>query len=367
VRDLAIFLVISAACSDPAVELQIELPANASQWDTSCVTSIEVRAVGQHYPVDPTDFTSAVLQLPSAAPTYADIHDMIRDKVVLDLPKTGLAGVSVTGWSAPANFQQPADSWYPTADLAFFAKEGYIGQDVIELPIVPNVSCAKTPVRVRIVDLFALVAAGSSASCSSVTTLTDNASWSGAGTIVPRWFGSGLEFYGDQSSALAMANLVAFSAPTQVGPDSCFALTGSDDTGTSTGCIARGPSVCAGAGELEIAATNYNAAGAADQTLRKTLPGIIFGSVWTDQATKTPIAGATVGVDPKHAKVFYIDPNASGQFTVRGDQSGTGPSGMFVVYADAIVQATITGGGKTRTLALGATEHSTAGVLVVMQ
>jgi hypothetical protein len=364
-RKLGCFVVLCVACTDPVIELRLDLPANASQWDTSCVTSIEVRAVGHHYPLDPNDFTSTVLELPGAAPTYTAVHDVIRDKVSLELPPSGLAGISLVGWSTPANWHA-SDNWYPTPELAFFAHQGYIGQDVVDLPVVPNISCAKTPVKVRVVDLFALVASGSSTGCQTAMRYTDNQGWSGVGTIVPKAFGTGVEFYGAQSFATGTNSLAQFSGSTQVGPQSCLALIGSDDTGTSTGCVVPGPSVCAGPGELEIAATTYGAVDAADQTLRHTLPGIIFGSVWNDQPTKTPIAGATVTVDSKHAKVVYIDPTDASHFTVRGDQSGTGASGMFVVYTDAIVQATIKGNGKTRTLALGASEHSSAGVLVVL-
>jgi len=115
-RKLASLVVVSVACTDPVIELRLDLPADASRWDTSCVTSIEVRALGQHYPLDPKDFTSTVLEIPGPAPTYTAVHELIRDKVALDLPASGLAGVSLVGWSVPANWHEP-DTWYPTPEL----------------------------------------------------------------------------------------------------------------------------------------------------------------------------------------------------------------------------------------------------------
>src|ERR1041385_8018677 len=133
--------------------MELVLPSDASQWDTSCVTQIEVRAIGHHYPLDPTDFTSSTLELPTAAPTFTAVYGVVRDKVTLDMPKTGLAGISLAGWSVPPNWQR-SDSWSPTPELAFFAHEGYVGQDVVSLSLVPNISCAKSAVKVRVVDMF---------------------------------------------------------------------------------------------------------------------------------------------------------------------------------------------------------------------
>lgn len=347
--------------------MEFDAPANASQWDTSCATTIEVRAIGTQYPYEPGDYKSTVLQLPTAAPTYDAVLEVLRDHVTLAIPDSGLAGISVMGWSVPPNWTQPTgNAWYPTPELTFFAHDNYIGQDVITLQAVPNVNCKKQPVAVRVVDMFALVAAGSSASCSTAMTYTNGVGWSGTGTLVPRLFEPGVDFFGAQSFASGSDSLAQFSAETQVGPKSCLALIGSDDTGTSTGCAIPGPAVCAGGAELEIAATNYTATGDADPMLSKTMPGVVFGSVWTGAATRTPIAGATVQVDPNHARVVYIDPQANGHFSVRGNQSGTGPSGMFVLYADAIVEATIKSGSKTRTVALGASQHSSAGAMIVL-
>src|SRR5262245_43008011 len=237
---------LCAGCTSSVIELQLGFSDSALQWDTSCVNTIELRAIGEHYPVDPTDFTSTVLQLPSAASNYAAVRDMIHDKVALDLPKTGLAGISLMGWSAPADFHTLADNWYPTPELAFFAQQSYTGQDEVVLPLVPNMNCPKTPMKVRVVDMFALVAGGSSASCATAMAYTDNVGWSGTGTIVPNLFGSGVEFYGAQSFAIGAQSLAQFSGATQVGPQSCLALVGADDTGSSAGCAVQGPTVCAG-------------------------------------------------------------------------------------------------------------------------
>ena len=104
-----------------------------------------------------------------------------------------------------------------------------------------------------------------------------------------------------------------------------------------------------------------------DAQLMTKFPGVVFGSVWSNGATKTTLAGATVTIDQVHGKVLYIDPpNASGLLPVRADQSGTGPSGLFVLYTDTLINAKITAGGASRMVTLGSADETTAAAMIVM-
>src|SRR5690242_12766790 len=115
------FVAVFAGCTASPIEMRFEPPASAQQWDTSCVTNIEVRAVGMHYPLDPTDYKSTTLQLTTGAASYAAIQNVLHDQVSLDIPQSGLAGIAVMGWATP-NGYKPSDVWYPTPELAFFAE-----------------------------------------------------------------------------------------------------------------------------------------------------------------------------------------------------------------------------------------------------
>ena len=72
-------------------------------------------------------------------------------------------------------------------------------------------------------------------------------------------------------------------------------------------------------------------------------------------------------VDPSHGKVVYVDPpDATGGLPPRADQHATGPSGLFILYTDTIVDVTIAGAGRTRKVRLGAHPSSFSGAMVVL-
>jgi hypothetical protein len=99
-----------------------------------------------------------------------------------------------------------------------------------------------------------------------------------------------------------------------------------------------------------------------DNAIAAKFPGIVIGSIWS--AGKTPVAGATVEVPASHAKVIYVDMNGT-TLTPRS-QASTGPSGLFMLYADTLVNAKVTANGATRTVTLGATDELVAGAMIVM-
>lgn len=354
----AAVLALLAGCTDPVVDMQLVLPQNAESYDTSCITAVQVVTTGANILTDAEDWRSGCIELEGAA-SYQAIRDAIRGRFEVAVPQSGLSGVEVYGVSGPSACDFGGD-------LLFYGRGDYIGQDEIQIPLTHNLDCARNQLRVRMVDMFALA---SGATCEVAGTMHGNAE-AGAGTIVPRLYGGGAAYFGGVSWAPATGNLVTFAAPTQTAAQSCLAIDGGDEQGGSTSCVVGGTGVCAAPGETELAYVPYAIAGNAanyDSTLLVKYPGMVYGSVWANGATKTPLAGAKVTVDPERGKVIYLDPpDAGGMLPVRADQSVTGPSGLFALYADSLVDVTVTGNGITRELTLGTADDYVAGALIVL-
>jgi hypothetical protein len=358
-------IVLLAACTDPVVDMELVLPNNAETFDTSCITAVEVRVTGGNYLQDPDDYRRSCIELTGGA-SYAAIRDSIRGKFEVAIPETGITGIEIYGWSGPTACSYD-NGPFVSPDLLFFGRGDYIGQDLVEIPVTPNLSCARSQVNVRMFDMFALVGG---ATCQVAGTAVGDAGV-GVGTLVPRLYGKGSKFYGNLTGAPSTNNLASFMAPTHTGPKSCLTFDGGSEMwGGSTGCVVGGTPVCASAGEIEHAAVPNSVLanlGNFDAQLMAKFPGVVFGSVWSSGAPKTTLAGATVTVDSAHGKVIYMDPpNAAGLLVARGDQSGTGPSGLFALYTDTLVNAKITAGGASRMVTLGAANETTAAAMIVM-
>ena len=367
-------LVLGAGCTDPAIELSLRLPADSAQYDTSCVSAVELRVMGRGYAQDSTDYQRACIELPSAARTYPELRSMMRGKFTFAIPETGVGDVAMRGLAgaSPCQKSDETDPDYAkndTPDLVFHAAGTYGGDDAIALDAVPNLQCGATSIKVRVVDMLALVASGSSASCATAMTYADHKGWGATGTIVPRLHRKGVDFYGGGSWAAGTNSVAQFTAMTRLaaGHTSCLALASANETGANTTCLAGGASVCAATGELETAAISYGVWPQVDRALQGQFPSVLFGSVWNSASPKTPIGGATVAVDPARGKVVYIDPpDATGTIHARSDQGSTGPSGLFVLYTDAVVTATISAARRTRTVVLGSPDYTMGGTMVVL-
>jgi hypothetical protein len=351
-------LLVVGACADPVVDMELVLPQQS--MNTSCVTAVEVHANGATYPQVKEDRVVSCIDIKPGA-TYAAVRDSIRGKFSLGVPDTGLASLEIFGWAGVAACKDDMDP-FVTPDLMFFGSAEYIGQDTIQLPITPNLDCARSPVKVRLVDMFALIGG---ATCATASTFADGAAGAGLGTLVPKAYGKGVELFGNIDGANTLASLVSFEGYTKTGNKSCLAIDGGSADGGSTGCVIGGSSVCAGVGEIEhVLLSNAVLANDAnfDNAIAAKFPGIVIGSIWN--AGKTPIAGATVDVPSSHAKVVYVDINGT-TLTVR-NQASTGPSGLFMLYADTLVNAKVTANGATRTVTLGATDELVAGAMIAM-
>jgi hypothetical protein len=363
----AIAVVLSTGCAEPVVEMQLKLPSNADMLDASCVTAVEVHAIGKNYPSDPMDFKRSCVEIGGAA-TYAQIRDAIHGKFALPMPDSGLAGIEMYGWSGAAACANPGVA----QDLIFFSSTPYIGQSVIELQPTPNLNhCVQSQIKVRIVDLFTLISGPTptSANCTASMIPDDATSGAAIGTLTPKMFDRGVNFYGLLSAA-SHASVVALNAYTDVGPKSCLAFSAGGPNSGSVACAMSGPTVCATAGELEHAVID-GGIGVQTTTLDPALlakyPGIVYGSVWSNGATKHPIAGATVEVSSADGSVIYIDPPDAGSVSVkRRTDNMTGPTGLFLLFTNKLTNVKVNAAGAQRTVQLGALDESDGAAVIVM-
>lgn len=351
-------LLVIAGCADPVVEMELVLPQQS--MDTSCVTAVEVHANGATYPQVKADRVVSCIDIQPGA-TYAKVRDAIRGKFELGVPDTGLASLEIYGWAGVAACKDDMDP-FVTPDLMFFGSAAYIGQDTIQLPITPNLDCARSPVKVHLVDMFAMLGG---ANCATASTFADGVGGAGLGTLVPKAYGKGVEMYGNIDGSTTIGNLISFQGYTKTGTKSCLAISGGSDVAGSTGCVVGGTPMCAATGEIEhVILSNAILANAAnfDNGIAASFPGIVIGSVWS--AAKTPVAGATVEVSSTHGKVVYVDVQGT-TLKVR-TANMTGPSGLFMLYADTLVTAKVSANGATRNVTLGATDQLVAGAMIVM-
>ncbi|HEY5924033.1 MAG TPA: hypothetical protein VIV11_20275 [Kofleriaceae bacterium] len=363
-------IILLAACAEPVVEMQLVLPQNADNFDTTCITAVEVRVTGGNFLQDSKDYRRSCVEITGVA-GYAAIRDAIKGRFDVAIPDTGISGIEIYGWSGPTACENAGkDDPFVTPNLLFMGRGDYIGQDRVDIPVVPNLSCTRTPVNVRMFDMFALV--GGKTCAEAGDTALIGLAGVGVGTMVPRMMGKGARFYGNIDGGDTVGNLASFQGPTQIGPKACLGIDAGDfETAGTVGCAIGGSTVCAGAGEIETAAMpfaistmpeNY------DTALLTKFPGQIFGTVWSSATPRTTLAGATVTVDPAHGQVVYLDPpNAAGAMAKRADQTMTGPSGLFALYTDTLISAKIQAGASSRTVTLGSPNEAPAGAMIVME
>ncbi|HUS33256.1 MAG TPA: hypothetical protein VMZ53_32360 [Kofleriaceae bacterium] len=358
---IILLLLATAACTEPVVEMQLVLPKSESM-SAQCITAVEVYANGATFPANKDDFVESCIEV-TPGTTYASVKEAIAGKFTLGMPNTGLSTLEIFGWSGPGGCT--FDDNAPPPNLMFFGKGEYIGQDTVDLPIVPNLDCAADPVKIRVVDMMALVGG---ANCTAASNI--GGGYAALVTLMNSTYKKGVDVYGGTDGGLLMSGVASFNGHTKVGARSCLGVDGGSMTGGSTGCNVGGGTVCAAAGELEHAYISndiYASALALDQATLAKFPTASLVSVWSNGATKTPVGGATLEVDPAHAKVFYIDPPAAGQVGLhQRTDNATGASGLALVYADSLVSVTIKAGSTSRTVTLGAPNQEVSANMIVM-
>jgi hypothetical protein len=333
---------LAAACSDKTVDLALLLPSSqvAAEYDTSCVSAVRLYLVGKDYPTT-GDYTTGCYDLPPGTPnaTFAQVRDAIAGRFEVDVPPSGLATLELYAHNGTCTASREYDF-----DLTFYAETPFIGQDPIELPVIPNLSCATSSVTVRAIDVLALVETND---CAMAT-------WQGGrvalSTAAPLPSTSTTLWWGGQINAPVVDGVATLTGSTKTGPNTCLAIGFLDNLGFfGFTCVAPAEQrVCAQPGELEAPMVDYDLWNASLDLAKENLyGGMIIGAV---MGSGGPVSGATVALDePDQAKgqVVYLDPPiGDGGFVERPD-SATGPSGLFAIYTRSPVRMTITGNGTT--------------------
>ncbi|MGE5185531.1 MAG: hypothetical protein ACM31C_25885 [Acidobacteriota bacterium] len=364
----AVPLLLLAACADPVVDMQLVAPSNATQLDTSCVASVEVHLDGPNFQTDKSDTRMSCVQLDSSAPTYGKLLDAIRGKFQLGMPDGGLADVEVYGFAGPCKREQGDPT---TPDLIFFATQQYVGDDLIEMQLVPNLDCKPSPVAIHLVDLMTLVSGANptEANCTAAAVPDGPGNGAGVDTVMPQLAGKGLDVYGGRSGAASHNSVASFSGLTSIGPKSCLASGGGSATASSLSCVSPTPSLCASAGEIEAPLLNDDVYAASIQPDSNSVrfQAAIVASVWTGTTGKHPASGATIDVDPSQGVIEYVDPPAAGSNKlVPRSASSTGGSGLFVLFTNTLASVKITYNGKTTPVTMGGYPGGTASAIYVV-
>jgi hypothetical protein len=352
--------VLAAACGEKTVEMEMVLPSSSvsSQYDASCVRAVQVYLNGSTYPENVDDYVFDCVDVKESVSTFADVHDAIAGKFDLKLPSSGLSGVEVYAYSGACDASSPQDY-----DLAFYGSAAYIGQDPIEVPIVPNLSCTPSTVTIRPVDILKLVA----------TKQCVDAAWNtgklGLSTLSPLPFTDESYWWGGLSSTAVANGVATLTAPTLVAPKSCLAVALYTTDWMEVTCVPpQDQRVCATGGEIEAPMINVDVGDRSIDNAKITeFGGVIYGVVVSGTQ---PVANAQVTIDDadRGIVVYYDMPagteNGTGALTEVNGATGTNSTGLFGVYTESLVHVSITANGQTVKRVIGGNEDEISAVIV---
>jgi len=301
-----------AACSAPAIEMTLALPdvGTVSGFDLSCVGAVRVRVVGNKLDDGgAADESTQCFDFDAPFASFAALAAALKGKFTFDIPRGGLAGVELTGFSGRCS--DPSTSF----ESVFYGGAQSVGDGTVVVPLRTGVSCGtEQSYKVHTIDLAALLASASASAGASCAPPSDAVKLY-AGVIRPRMLGTiapeaVFEYGADEVDTGNGAGKLQSYRPLDRDP-ACIALGYLGATSRAVTCVrppeqARG--LCGAADEVEIAAISVGLAEAEfDRTLMTTYGQPLFGAVWED-GTRTPIAGATVELaDPLQGKVVYVD------------------------------------------------------------
>jgi len=353
-------LPILVGCGDKAVDVTLAMPsaATAAMYDTSCVSAVEIYVDGGNYPTDDSDYLLDCIDVTKSAPTFADLRERVRGKFDTKLPASGLSGIELYAYNGTCNAAYDRDY-----DLIAYGYAAYAGQDTIELPVLPNLSCAQKDYPVRPIDILKYSKTGQCA----MSTWTKGRI--GLSSVIPEPFTDDAFWWGGQSATSAAAGLVTVHGRAEgIGSKSCLASY-LDMESDEVACLAPADQrACATGGELEAPVIDnvvgYNSA---DPAKIRQWGAVVFGLVVGPSA----LAGATVtleGADKDKGEIVYFDlpPGVEMGTGTLAPHAGTstGPSGLFGVYTKSMVRITVTAGGKSVTRLIGVEEDYVGATLV---
>jgi hypothetical protein len=368
VRVAAAALVLSG-CADPVVQLSLRISPDAQGFDISCATTVEVYVDGSNYPNDDTDYKGNAVHLDAAPTSWDDLHTKLRTAFTLPMPSDGLKAVELWGWAGDSGFSMPT----VPPDMLFNGSTNYIGQDTMEIVVVPNVSCARAQIAVRPIDIMKLTQSAQATTAGKCTeaAIADTAENAGAsfGTLSNRPVADAIDYWGGVDGAVLTAGVAVSSVRGMVGSSSCFAINGGMATNYSINCSTGAKGVCGATGEIEVATIDQAVLMASLASPYKEQYGsaVVVG-VWQSNAgVAAPASGAKVALSNGNAGiVFYVEPDLNGLLAPIPNGTATGPHGLALVYTSQLQDLTITSGNLTKGIRVGVISGSPSASLVMM-
>jgi hypothetical protein len=355
-------LVAAAGCGEKTVEMEMVLPSESvsAQYDASCVRGVQLYLNGTTYPENVDDYEFDCQDVMTSVSTFKDVHDAISGRFDMKFPASGLSGVEVYAYSGACDASSPEDY-----DLVFYGSAAFIGQDPLEVPIVPNVSCAKSTVTVRPIDILKL----------SATKQCAQAAWNtgklGLSTLSPLPFTDSTYWWGGLSSTAIVGDTATITAPTKVAPKTCLAVALYTTDWMEVTCLPPPEQrVCASGDELEAPMINIDVGDMSIDNAKITeFGGVIYGVVY---GSAGPIANAKVEIDSvdsnKGVVVYYDMPagveNGTGALLEVNGATGTNATGLFGIYTQSLLHVSVTANGQTVKRVIGGNEDELSAVIV---
>ena len=354
------------ACNDGAIDLQLLLPEESSDYDMTCVKAVDVLPLGpaDTQPLDigaRTGNNATCIDLGRTVTTFAQLHTALSNTVDVGIPPGGLGAIEIRG-RAGACADKP-----PQFEAIFYGGAQYSGTGDLTIPVARSLSCAQsaqfTVKPVNMYDLF---------NTKTCTDYIDPGSQAFSAefrpTLIahqPLTFETGASA---QPMSVASVQLMSFNKNYH-GTCAAVALQNTAMTIAGQTCInnAGAMTACAGTNvELPVLPTAY-AQASRDTTMTK-YEGWSFVGVWTTTGgTPGPVSGATVVLDPmEDAKVVFGDLGTTA-FQPTAGATATTASGMFMVYTNDLVGLTVNANGKTsRHILVGADASHPSSSIVVL-
>ena len=341
-------ILLSAACNDGAIDLQLSLPQEAATFDLSCVKAVDVLTLGPNdtMPLDIGARTSnnvACVDLGRTVTTFAQLQGALANKIDAPIPAGGLAAVEIRG-RAGSCADKPAQY-----EAIFYGGAVDTGNADLTIPLVRSISCdAGAQFTVKPVNMYDLFSTKTCADYVDAGARAFSADY--RPTLISR---QPFTFETGQSSqpmSSATAQLSSFNPTLN---KTCAAIGLQNAAGTIGGqaCInnAGNPTACAGTNvELALLPTTY-AQMSRDTSITKYGSWSFIGVWTTTGGTPGPVSGATVTLDMNDdAKIVYGDLGTTA-FVPSAGATATTASGMIMIYANTLVTATITAPGKGTT------------------
>lgn len=357
---VAFAAVLVAGCGSSSVDMSLLLPTDQADYDLTCVTAVDVVALGATDKM-PIEFSSGpCIAISSSVDKFSKLANAMANKIDVPLPPAGLAAVALRGRRGTCD-ENPAQY-----EAVFYGGASYKkGDTELKVPLARSISCNAamqfTVKPVKMIDLF------TSAPPHACVDYVDASSTLFSGDIRPTLVPTQPVVLERGSSSAPMSAATAMvDSYNAAYKGTCAALGLDNSTLTGLSCINGGGATACGAGALELALVPKAYADAAlDAEMTKKYSGATIVGVWTSVGTVGPLSDATITLDNgDDGKVVYGSLE-SGAF-ISGVGTATDSTGGAIVYANGVVGITVSTGSKMRHFQVGAAPGTPGALIAVL-